>query len=1128
MAQPIARRLSMILWVTGALLLLPLGLQAQATGTISGYVKDPSGAVIPGAQVAAVQIERGISTNTVTNAQGFYNFPALEPGTYTITVEKPGFERHIQGGITLTVNQNLRVDAALQLGAVTGSITVTGAVPLVDTTSATISGLVDDRRVVDLPLNGRNIIGLSEIVPGVLSVSAPEDLACARAGPTMDVNGGRADMNLFTFDGAYFINPSRNTGMNYPPPDAIQEFRIQTASFDAEYGHNSGSQVTVVSKAGSDQFHGSLWEFLRNDALNARNFFTPTVPALKQNQFGGAAGGPIEKNKLFFFGSYQELLDRPQAVPVEAFVPSAAERSGDFTSLLPKEVLTDPVNSLTGQPLTDPTGRTCVANNIINPNCISPVAKNMLSFVPQSASGAVVTLAPSPVNDSTFFGRIDANLSAKNTLFGHVFVDHTTNPQPFASCGNIAGYDGQNFVEETDMVMLNDTWTFSPTLVNQAVVSYLRDTSDEINTHTLTTSTLGIDMPQFLLPGSVSVGVAGLFNLGSGYDTRFIGNNYQVRDALTWMKGRHSFNFGVEYLRPNFVQTYIGSPSFNFNGAASGNPMSDFLLGQFNALSLQFGVADDDDINQAPSLFFQDTFKVAPRYTLTYGVRYDPELFWYDAHNKLDMIKVGAQSTVIPSAPPGILFPGDPGVPRTLVPADWKNVAPRLGFAWDVFGNGKTAVRAAYGVFFEAINADTMAQENAPFVGDGVAYNGNMANPFGSVGLANPPVAPTGQFGCVKISAAPGLNCPLFPLPATGFFGGSSLQSPYVQEANVTLQQQITANTMLQAGYVGKWGIHLPGRVYFNPAAFVPGTTYASATGTETTISTPANADSRAIYEPGILSPTDTIIGTPYRSWYNSFYTQVTKRMSHGLSVTASYTLAKSLDTLTTITELGAVSDPFDIDANRGRSNFDVRNAFVASYLWSPAIKFRSRWETALLGRWTFSGITSLQSGPPITFLQGADVALDGTTGYDQENAFLNGQPIGLSHGSTGAMVDEFFNTNAFVYPLCGFTAQPGNAHVIQQENCTPFGYKYSMLGKFGNSGRGILGGPAYYDTDFAVLKDFLLSEQKRLEFRLELFDLFNSPNFGLPVSTVTDSSFGRITSANSSRVIQLALKLYW
>ncbi len=332
--------------------------------SISGYVKDPSGAFVGGAKVTATQVDRGISTVTETNVEGFYNFPALEPGAYTLSVEKGGFQTYIRSGLSLTVNQNLRVDADLQLGAVTKSVTVTAEAPLVDTASGTVSSLVDDRRIVDLPLNGRNVMSLAQLVPGVLSVYAPESLTDARGGPQMNANGGRANQNLYMFDGAFFVNPSRNTGMNFPPPDAVQEFRLLTSNFDAEYGRNSGSQATVVARAGSNDFHGDVWEFLRNNALNARNFFAPTVPAIKENQFGGTAGGPIKKEKIFFFGAYQGLRSRPQAVAQKVLVPSAAERNGDFTDLLPGTVLVNPTNPNTGAPFLTPSGAACVAHTL--------------------------------------------------------------------------------------------------------------------------------------------------------------------------------------------------------------------------------------------------------------------------------------------------------------------------------------------------------------------------------------------------------------------------------------------------------------------------------------------------------------------------------------------------------------------------------------------------------------------------------------------------------------------------------------------------------------------------------------------------------------------------------------------
>lgn len=414
--------------------------QAQVYGTISGYVRDPSAAAVPNANVTAKMVEQQTTRAVQSNFEGYYTFVAMVPGNYEITFEASGFQRYVRTGVELTANQNLRLDAPLVVGAVENEVTVTMQATLVDTASATLSGLVDDRRVVDLPLNGRNVIGLAAILPGVLGVSAPQQLSDARSGPKMDVNGGRDNMNLFTLNGGYFNNPSRNTGMNYPPPDAVQEVRILTHNFGPEYGRNPGSQVSVVTKSGTNDFHGAAWEFLRNDALNARNFFADRVAALKQNQFGAAAGGPLKKNKLFVFGSYQGLRDHREAQSIEALVPSAAERSGDFTGL--GTTLTNPVDPLTGKPFTDASGNPCMANNIIAPGCISPVANNLLKYVPTSSTGSVTSLASSPRRGDMWLARVDWVQNSKHTLFAHYFFDRNTSTNPFAQ-GNIPGYMGR-------------------------------------------------------------------------------------------------------------------------------------------------------------------------------------------------------------------------------------------------------------------------------------------------------------------------------------------------------------------------------------------------------------------------------------------------------------------------------------------------------------------------------------------------------------------------------------------------------------------------------------------------------------------------------------------------------------
>ncbi|MEJ7616592.1 MAG: carboxypeptidase regulatory-like domain-containing protein [Pyrinomonadaceae bacterium] len=637
-------------------------MRAQSTtGTVSGYVTDQNGAAVTEAAVTATLVQQNVIRSVRSSDEGFYDFAALPPGEYTISVEKTGFQRVTQTGLMLSVNQNLRLDLDLKVGDIEQQITVTAETPLVDTRSQTISGLVDDRRVVDLPINGRNVIGLARIIPGVINVRAPQQLEDARSGPAMNVNGGRSNMNLFTLNGGYFNNPSRNTGMNYPPPDAVQEFRILTHNFSAEYGRNPGAQVLVVTKSGTNDLHGSLWEFLRNDALNARSFFDERRPIQKQNQFGFAVGGPVKKDKLFAFGSYQGLRDRPEAGTVQAIVPSAAQRSGDFSGLT-GVTLQNPVD-VNGAPFTDAAGQPCVANNIINSRCISPVAQNLLNFVPVSPAGVLTALAPSPRNGDMLFARLDWNASNKHTLYGHYFRDHNNRTSPFAADGNIAGYIGENFTQETNMLTINDTYTFGPTLINQLTGSYLRSTSSQVQNNDIAPSELGINLPPYVPTGGISFDVGGQFNLGSGFTTQFLSNSYQVRDTLSWLKGKHSFKFGGEWLHLEFLQAFIGSPSVGFTGSRSGDPVADLLLGAYDNLFLNFGNRVNDLTSEAPSVFFQDEFKIHRRLSLTYGLRYEPYLPWKDKQNRINTIVPGAQSTVVPDAPRAFSFRAIPAFP---------------------------------------------------------------------------------------------------------------------------------------------------------------------------------------------------------------------------------------------------------------------------------------------------------------------------------------------------------------------------------------------------------------------------------------------------------------------------------
>lgn len=1079
----------------------------QSTGTLSGFVTDQTGAIVPNASVTAVLVEQQVQRSVQAGADGSYLFTALLPGEYTVAAEARGFQRIVQTGVQVTVNQNARVDISLRVGQTTESVTITAEAPLVDTRSGTLTGLVDDRRVVDLPLNGRNVIALAAILPGVVSVNAPQQLTDARSGPTLNVNGSLENQNLFTFNGGIFVNPSRNTGMNFPPPDAVREFSIQAQNFSAEYGRNAGAQINVVSKSGTNQFHGSAWEFLRNDKFNARNFFASRRPARKQNQFGVAAGGPIRKDKVFVFGSYQGLRDRTEAVSLQSTVPTDAQRAGNYIGS--GRTLRNPTDIVSGLPLTDAGGAPCVENNVIRSGCISPVARALLPLIPQSPSGRVAVLSPSPQNGGLYMARADWNAGATHNVYGHVFIDDNARVRPALISGNVPGYLSDELAQRTTMATIHDTFAFRPNLLNEVTLSYLRTASLLAANRTVEPSSLGINMPLFAEVGGPSFDIGSNVNFGGGSGrVDFKSNSWQVRNLTSWITGRHNIRFGGEYLKLNFRQIFLSPPRFTFNGTRSGDEFADFLLGTYFQLSGGFGVRTNDDSQISPSLFVQDEFKVHPRLNLSFGVRWEPYLPWVDRYDRLQSlagVATRAQSTRFPTAPPGILFPGDPGVPRGIAPNDWNNFAPRFGFAWDVRGDGKTSVRGAYGIFYDAINADSVAQENAPWAGGFQAFNGRIENPFSSVGQTAPPVAP-GEFNCRSIPTFPGTSCDLYPLPLAGLYIASNLRTPYIQSWNLTVQRQVTSDLLAEVSYVGKAGIALEGYRNFNPARFVPD----PATGAPPSLQ---NANARTLFLPGILAPNAQILDNSFRSWYNGLQAQARYRFSHGVSFNVAYTFSKAIDYLSSNIFSRLIDNPFNIRDNKGRADFDRTHVFVASWLWSPSVRTGIRPVNAIFGDWTFTGIHQLQTGSPFSIRMGSDVALDASGSRQRAMLRPGAAAIDLDHSSRADMINRYFNTDAFLRPA----------------EVTP--------GMYGNSGRNILTGPGFSNTNFSAMRDFRLTEQFRLQFRSEFFNLFNQVRLGSsnttgafndPDNTVTSATFGRIRTAGSPREIQFALKLIW
>ena len=1086
--------------------LLACALHGQVTSRISGYVKDSSGAVIPRATVTAVSVEQKLTRTVNSDSTGYYELVAIPAGSYDIDVAAPGFQHQTQTGVGLQVNQTLRLDVELRPGDVRTEVSVESSATLVNTATATLSAVVDQQRVLDLPLNGRNIVALTEILPGVTDIVAPETMANTRSGPMLSVNGSRQIDNNFMMNGANWTNYAQTTGMNFPPPDAIAEVQIQTQQFDSQYGNSVGSQVVVTSKSGTNSFHGAAWEFLRNRELNARSFFQTVRPFDTENQFGASGGGPIKKNKLFAFGYYQALRVRPQSGSAVALVPTDAQRNGDFTALTTK--LKNPVNPLTGKPLTDSAGQACVQNNVILPGCLNPAAQTYLNmFVPHSASGRVLTLSPVPANQYSYMGRIDYIQNSKSTFNGHFFID-TYHAQ--FSAGNIQPYEiGSRFNRSKDFAISN-TYTLTNALLNEFTVDYLQANSLDTPLTQIPPSQLGVNIP-FGDGEGLTITTNGFFTLGTANPALQAYRNPHLRDTMTWVHGRHTLKWGYEAMRMSFrLDTNFNTNSVTFSGAYSGNALADLMLGRFDTMSVRYGSAEANYVQYRHNFFVQDEYKLTPRFTLTLGLRYEPyfaprqKYGFYTTNNLGDMTVI---SKTHPDALPGTLFPGDPGLPSNgkLQYDDMNNFGPRIGFAWDVFGTGKTSIRGGYGLFYDQLSLNVAHQPQDPYAGNSVLNGGDLSNPYASLNIPFPPFSnPSGNFGCSRISTFPFEKCAI-ALPSTQVLTDLHLVTPYTQSMSLTLERQFGHSVNIQMSYAGKLTQKLEGHRFWDAAVNKPDPRTGAAPSLQ-------NANNRVFYAStiGLYSTQNRILGNDFRSSYHSAQVRVEKRFSRGFSFLASYVFAKELDNyvLAGAGLIGGTADPFNLRLDFGRGNFDHTHVFSSSELWRQEHKFSNTFLKYLLADWSIGAYQTAQSGAPIAFVLGSDIALNGTNQASHEPAQLQPglthEDVGISHPNTDAFVHSYFKTSAFV-PL---TQMP--------------------LGRYGNAGRNFMNGPALFNVDLTLTREFPIRERLRAQIRGEFFNLFNEKHFLPPNTTVGSGSFGQIVDANPGRVIQLAAKLIW
>jgi hypothetical protein len=1068
----------------------------QESATITGEVLDASGAVVPNATVTVTNIDTNISVAMVTSDRGAYTVPNLRPGHYSVTAEAPGFTKTVRTGLTLQVAQVARADVTLQGSQLSETVQVVGAPPLLETLTSSRGSVIDQRKIVELPLNGRDYNQLALLSPGVLP-GTPR-LASVNFKGVLNVNGNRTFNNVFLLDGVDNISYSNsfrgeNVQLVQPSIEALQEFKIQTNAYSAEFGRSSGAVVNATIKSGSNSLRGSVYEFVRNDALDANNYFSRLLgapkPVRKRHQFGGAAGGPLVKNRTFWFGDYEGLRDL-EGIPRVRQVPTAAEKAGIFDT-----AVFDPFT-----PARPEFGRNAQGQWLIPRDRWDPVGAAIVALIPDPNVPGSTIYASTPVTDirqDQFDVRIDHQLRAATSMFGrYSFVDtNTFRPSPLPGLGEGSFNDafGSN-LNRSQGLALGLTRIFSPTFFGDFRFGYSRGNyfTYPPNAGVDGAAQIGLkNVPSdpAIVGGVPKVNIQGFDAVGRHTSTPQFQTprSWNPRLTMTWSRGAHLIKFGGEFLH---VQTQINDLNatigrMNFENRFTNRAVGDLLLGLPSQLALtSFTVMDQGQEMQF--YFVQDDYRMTPKLTLNLGARYEYATPAREVENRLANFDPATGTMIF--AEDGDTFE------RALIHADRNNVAPRAGFAYAAAS--RWVLRGGYGIFYTHTvrqGREGMLGFNPPYLVDNLL----QTSVSGAAAVA---------------SAAPFRLLNGYP---TGLLDPTSLATtvmrraqdpnqptPYIQQYNIGAQYELMTDLVLDVAYVGNRGTGLPGFRNLNQRAVIQ-----NADGSQSAGARPYPAFGDIQWMENRVS-----------SDYNSLQTRLEKRFSRGLSALVSYTWGRALtdapDHISTSgggagIDTGTFREPqdsYNLKADRGPAEFDVTHRFVASYIWELPFgrgrRFGSDWNAMtdlLLGGWQLSGIHVLQSGLALTATLGGSTVLN-IGGERRARPNLVGDPELPESQRT---IDRWFNTDAFV----AFSPAPQ---------------------AFGNAGVGIMRGPGYANFDFTLAKNFPITADRYVQFRTEVFNAFDRVNFGPPNIGRESSGFGQILSAGNARIIQFGLKFYF
>lgn len=1095
--------------------------QAVNTAQISGVVEDPTGGVIASAKVRATQLDTGLVKTAETGAAGTYVLPNLPVGPYRLEVSAQGFRNYVQTGIVLQVGDNVKINVSLQIGQVTQSVEVSANATMVATESPAISQVIDQQRIVDLPLNGRDATQLI-LLSGASTTAPGGDLRGSKnfySSTTIAVAGGQGNGTNYLLDGGSNVDTFSNVNLPFPFPDAIQEFSVDTSALPAKFGAHPGATVNVVTKSGTNRIHGDVFEFIRNGAVNARNFFAAKPDTLRRNQFGGTIGGPIRRDKLFFFAGYQGTRTRSTPPTTTAHVPTAAALSGDWSTLESAQCV-----SKGARTITNPQTGLPFAGAQVDPTLYSPAALALMQLLPPTSDpcGLVRYGIANPNDDDQEIGRIDYNISDKQQIFGRYFIDDYRAPAPWDPANLLVTTSPGN-LERAQTFSLGHTYNVTLAMVNSFHLTWTRRRDNRgPNPQMINVNKLGVNMFTYV-PDDMRLQINNAFNVGCGTCSPgfFNVNTGQISDDVNFVRGKHQIAFGTDlaFTQNNTLSGYLQNGNFNWNGQYSGDSMLDFLLGDMNSFSQSR--SQQVALRQfIPGVYVQDTYRMRKDLTLSAGLRWEPMLFPSDVFHRGSIFDesaflAGKGSSVYTNAPAGSFFFGDPGVNSTFTHNKMNIFAPRLGLAWNPGGSGKQSIRVGGALLYDSgmVWFSQRLMSNPPVVNEIDLTSGTCVKaPCNSL--------QSGPFDNPWAVYASGNPFPgAFPPPSDVTFPTSAfyavlpphIKPTYMSQWNVSYQRQFSNDWMTSISYLGNKTTHVWLTQDQNTSVYIPGSDCGSTpvhgTGTKACSTTGNTGLRRQLYlanpAQGQFYGSIDMADDGGNANYNALLLSVQHRLSQNYTILANYTYSHCLSEGDFNGDLRGsyYQDPFNRALDYGDCNYDITHIVnISAVLRSP--RLGSGWVRRLTEDWQFSPIISYNNGTAINVTSGKDNSLT-AEGQDRPN-----RVAGVS----------FYEASR--------TACTNKANCFQYLN--PAAFTSNPTGTFGDLARDSVRSPGQFNFDAALLRTISMNERWKVDLRFEAFNVINHTNLSGPSTNLSSSSFGQITGAGDPRILQGALKVHF